>query len=371
MNQFIFSLVFTFIFAISFATGQTVVAQSESTPTSYRAYEIEWYPSDHPREFEAIGVSANINTAKNTGEEDAVEFYFTDLLQTTLLFEYYHATADLSTTPNGNATNITAAAFVFISRYFYAFEYIDEDGVQGYNNNTDIISGYYDLSNVWLGWKDIAVTSGNISVDGTEYDYFTVTAQTSDDVFLVRFTGAGYPSSVEGVKINPETVKVDIEVRWFDNPNFTGPTLYSTGPSSVTDVPNAQVAVLFAFAAEEAETNVDVTGSSNNAANVTFTAGEISGFFSWETSANVTVEGVASVGVVTGTVQDTASNTNVTSSFEIGWEVAIVVYAFEGNRPSLVVWDPEMGGNIPYSGVDFLHPSITLFILSMLFLFKF
>lgn len=56
-------------------------------------------------------------------------------------------------------------------------------------------------------------------------------------------------TQVNGVKISPDSVKVDIAIKWFNNPLFTGPTLYSTGPSNPILVPNAMVGLVGAMAA--------------------------------------------------------------------------------------------------------------------------
>jgi len=358
-------IVFISFLAIAFAQSNVgIVASSDIGSDHIREVEAEWYPLLHPDVFVATGVSIQKN-GDNTVDADAVEFVFTDLWQTTLYFGYYHAQGDLPTGNNTGLTDVSAAAFEFISRYFAIFEYVDKDGTPGFQNETDQITGFYDLSSVFLSWQAIEIASGNISVSGTDYRYFVVEAQTSDNVFLIRFTCVGYPAEVEGIKISPESVKVDIEVRWFNNPAFTGQTLYSTGPSDASLFPKAMVGIVSVFGAAAGEAKVDTTSSQPS---LTVKAGGITGFFQWETSANVTIDGVGAAGAVYGTQGEEASGQSYNGSFAVGWVVEVLYFSFQGYRPSLVDWDPEFGAD-PYSANSALLSSPSFLIITLLISF--
>jgi len=269
---------------------------------------------------------------------DAVEFILDDLLQTTLIFGYYHAQGDVPTDQSG-VTNFNEAGFAFALSVFGVFEFVDNNGQPGFQNGTtDEITGYYDLTSIFLEWQPMEIDSSNVTVNGTTFQIFIITIQTLDEVFLLRFVAVGYPSEVEGIKISPTSVKVDFEINWFNNDLFTGATAWSTGPSTVA---NAQVGAALVFAAEAGEVST-TPASGNTKPGLQFDAGDYIGYFEWEPQANVTVDGVEAEYGVVGTIE-TTSNTSMNASFAFDWVVSAGYFTFDAIRPTTVAWDPEFG----------------------------
>jgi len=313
-----------------------------------RAFQANWWPTLHPRIVQLIGLNADTNAAGTHGEIDAVEFILNDILECALAFGYYHAEADITTNINGNgnsnfsASNITGAGFAEALRIFHVFEFVNNDGNPGFQNGTnDTVTGWYDLSSVFLTWNDINITSSNITANGTDYKLFICTVSTADDVFLIRFVAVGLPATVEGIKIDPNSIKVDIEIKWFGNPSFTGATLWSTGPS--TD-PNAQVGITAAFAAAEGTLNQN---NNNNAAgpSLNVTTGTYTGYLTWMPTADITAGSVYAAGNVDATI--VTQSDSVTGDFDINWIVTLMYFTFNATRPTDVVWDPTFGASVP------------------------
>jgi len=313
-----------------------------------RALQANWWPTVDPKIVQIIGLNADENNAGTEGEIDAVEFIMSVFDEAALAFGYFHAQGDI-TTVNGSitsASNISGAGFAMALRIFHVFEFVDNDGNPGFQNGTnDTVTGWYDLSSIFVSWNAINISSSNVTYNGTEYKLFVCTVSTADNVFLMRFIAVGLPATVEGIKIDPNSVKVDFEIKWFSNPDFLegGSYLYSTGPSSNA---NAQVGLSTGFAAVEGAFNQN-PNTAGTAPGVNFTAaGGVSGFFSWDANATVTVGGVAAAGGVVGSVvtQDTSS---ISTSFAEGWVISIIYFAFAAIRPTDVVWDPTFGAAIP------------------------
>jgi len=272
-----------------------------------------------------------------------VEFIMDDFAQASLFFGYYHAHGTVPDR-NGSSSNFAAAAFAFAARAFLAFEYMEVNGNPGFQNGTtDYPTGYYDLSSIFLGWKPMDIVTQNVTFNGTNFNVFVVTIQSLDDVFLMRFIAVGYDTVVEGVHITPTTIKVDVELRWF-NPLHV-PALWTTGPSNATLFPHANVGMFFAFAAAAGQFQETQDPNNNNKPGLQVASGNYTGFFSWEPKANVTIAGVEAEGYVYGSIQ-TVNDTNVNASFAVEWVLQAGFFSFQGDRPEVVSWDPEFGANI-------------------------
>jgi len=297
-----------------------------------------------------------------------------DLAQASLFFGYYHAKESIPDR-NGTTANLTAAEFAFAMRSFAAFEYEDNNGVPGFQNDTsDSISGIYDLSDIRTPWKPMDIVSQDVVFNGTTFKVFTVTIQTLDEVFLMRFTAVGYDTVVEGVHITPTTIKVDLEVRWFTALNV--PAVWTTGPSDAATYPTAHVGIFNAFAAAAGQFS-KTTDPATSKPGIQFAAGNYTGFFEWEPKANVTVSGVEVEGFVYGSIQ-TINDTSVNASFAEEWILQAGFFSFEADRPQLVSWDPEFGAVIDKtvvtttnsSAMKVASPMMTVFVAVVaLFLF--
>jgi len=299
-----------------------------------------------------------------------------DILECALAFGYYHAEADITTNINGNgntnfsASNVTGAGFAEALRIFHVFEFVDNDGNPGFQNGTnDTITGWYDLSSVFLTWNDINITSSNVTVNGTDYKLFVCSVSTADEVFMIRFIAVGLPATVEGIKIDPNSIKVDIEIKWFGNALFTGATLYSTGPSNNA---NAQVGITAAFAAAEGTLNQNNNGGSGPSLNVT--TGEYTGYLSWMPIADITAGAVYAAGNVDATI--VTQSDSVSGDFNVNWIVTLMYFTFNGTRPTDIVWDPTFGANVPttnmMSSAISSSPMVALIVacIAMLFMRK-
>jgi len=255
-------------------------------------------------------------------------------------------------------------------RMFHVFEFDDLNGNGIYNENVDNITGYYDLSSALLGWKPMTIDSFDLTSEEGTFRVFVVDIETADEVFYLRFVAAGHPADVAGVKITPDSIKVDIRIRWFGNPLYTGQTLYATGPSDANAHPNAQVGLTSAMGALAAAAVVQQGSATNNPA-LTFESTDMVGFFSWEDEAGTVVQGVEASRAVTGSVVPVDDPT-IQAAFQAGWLLRIMIFSFEGARPSEVNWDPEAGANIDYAALDSaaitIQPAFYVAFLAMLFL---
>jgi len=214
-----------------------------------------------------------------------------------------------------------------------------------------VISGY-DLSNTNLQWKPIRINS---TVVGGFKVHF-VEAQTMDDVFLLRFVVAEKPVFVNGIRITPDKVKIDIAIR-YHNPLHV-PAAWTTGPSNSTLFPNAKVgylAITFSQFAAAGFRNGSATG--NVAGELTVAAGGFMGNFSWAPTAQFTVNGNVNNGAVYASATDNTAK--VQGAAIAGYSFKLIFFSFEAFRPSLVFWDPTFGADINYDTVDAQVPADT------------
>jgi len=330
-----------------------------------RAYDATVFPLVNPRIVKLVGLALQKNTNSKGGSIDVVEFDLNTLWQMSLAFGYFHAESDVPANNTGGATG-SASAFAFLLRMFTVFEFDDNNGVEGYQNGTsDSINGYYDLSNIFLTWKPLVVNHTMVTdSNGNQFKVWFITAQTVDEVFLLRFTIAGTPLSVGGVHITPDSVKVDFQVNWFTALHV--PAAWTpSGPSSATAHPQAKVGVAMAMAAFAESAQAKTDGSGNEQPQVTFgTAGYV-GFFNWNSTADVTVQGVEAARGVTADVQET-DDPNVQAAFKAGWIIRAMWFSFNGTRPSSVAWDPQVGTNVDYTNSASSNIVVVAFIAFLL-----
>jgi len=331
------------IFGFAFARDSVVVESGDST--HFRAYEADWFPSFDPRIVVLKGEEVT-KESSNDYTIDALEFIITNFNQSTVAFAYFHEEAILSNISNPNSLEaIAEAAFAFYIRAYVAFEYEENNGISGYQpNTTDAFTGYYDLSSLDLPWKIMDIEGYNLtdSSTGQTVTVWSIIMQTLDEVFLMRFTVVGAKSTVSGVQIDADTMKIDFEIRWFTELHVAA--AWTTGPSNPTTYPHAQagLAIVAVAAAEEAFANT-TAGNNDNNPQLALQVGEYAGVFSWEPSASVTIQGAEVEKVVYAEVQDSAG------SYEVGaaYEARLILFTFEGSRPSLVSWDPEVSAKVP------------------------
>jgi hypothetical protein len=315
-----------------------------------------------------------VEASQSTGHRqvDAIEFVMSDLLQTSLAFAYFHAESQV---PQGSSSSVqaaaVAAAFWIGLRMFVILEFVDHNGVPGFQlNTTDEITGYYDLSNAALQWKPITFEKTDLTdSNGQTFSVHAITMETADEVFLLSFVVTERPVTVDGNRVNCDSVKVDFQIKWFNNPLHRAAN-WTTGESNSTAYPNAQVAI-FAATAAIAGAAAAVAGDTNKDPQFQIAAGAYTGLFSWKPNADVVVQGATAARAVFAHVVDTSKNPDIQAAFAAGWVVRILLFSFEGNRPSSVYWDPIFGANLDYkqldsaAGTNSVH--LVLLLLALLF----
>jgi len=326
-------------------------------------------------EIRAIAVIKN----NKTDTLDAVQFVVSDLLEAALQFNYFTASG-IPNMPSGNNMSPSTITGAFMSlgfRAFAVFEFVNNDGVPGFQEttgaNADTITGTYDLSSPLLQWNPIVVTTAVVAGPNGNFNATTITASTVDNVFLMRFVYAGNPALVNGqTTITPNQVKVDFEIQWFNNP-LNVPSLFSTGPSSNATHPNAQVGLLTVTAASTGAFS-QVNGT--NTVSLMFSVANFSSSFSYANGVTVYDSGIQTTGQVYVHVQDTTKNNLVDLTWTANWLTKIGFFSFSPIRPSKVVWDPVAGqdqsNSYSYptvaSSSSHLTPFIALVLLVLLFL---
>jgi len=194
----------------------------------------------------------------------------------------------------------------------------------------------YDLSSTFLQWNPITVQQQVVNGQNVT----SVTAQTQDNVFLIKLVFAGQPLQVGSVQITPNQVKVDFAIRWFNNSlNVKSP--FSTGPSNATAHPNAEVG-LFAVTAAEDSSFSHVNGS--NSASLTFKTSNFSASFQYANNVTVVVDGIEKDAQVHVNIED-KTNQSAPMDWTATWTYKISFFSFEGARPSYVYWDPILGSD--------------------------
>jgi len=313
-----------------------------------RAYEANVFPAiGPPRAVQLKGVA--LEKDGNKGTIDAVEFDINTWSQLALAFGYFHAEGQVPNNANDTSGGeVSASAFAFLLRAFAVVEFDDNNGVAGYQKDSnDTVNGVYDLSHPLLQWKPLVANKSEVTnSDGQTFKVWYITAETVDEVFYIRFIVAGTPLSVSGVHITPDGCKVDFAIRWFTEKHVRA--FWTPGPSPAIAHPNAQVGLVSAMAAL-AETADAKSGTTDANPQVQFGAAGNVGYFSWAPNADVVVQGVeASRGVFADVVVNN-NDANINAAFKAGWIIRVLYFSFDGKRPSEVSWDPEFGSQIDYT----------------------
>jgi hypothetical protein len=342
-------LICVFVLSLALSAIADSVEVVSANATHLRAFEAQWFPSVDPRILELVGIEENADPKNLQFTEDVVSFIITDFNETALYFGYFHAVAQFES-GKGNNTNdslssLAEAAFAVVLRSYVCFEYVDNNGIPGYQTNTsDQMTGYYDLSSLALEWAPMQIDSFNVTDDaGHTFKVFSITIQTMDQVYLMRFLTAETEVKVGNITIDSNTMKIDFEIRWFTPLHVQAP--WTTGPSNATQYPNAEVGL--ALFVEAVYTSVSVslnkTGyntSNNGQSSVSLAAGGVTGEFSWVTKAATTIQGQFAIAAVH--VNIAGAGSEITEN--VVAEAELLLFSFNGSRPSLVSWDPTLGG---------------------------
>ncbi len=144
---------------------------------------------------------------------DAVVFALNTFARATLQFGYFQTGGD----SNNPVKDFDASAFGFLLRFVNVFEYVDTNGIPGFQLGQDNITGGYDLSHIALKWNIRFEDVPQTDADGKIFTVQILTAETEDQVFALRFIVAGRPIDVDGHILRPDHSKFDLRIRWFNN----------------------------------------------------------------------------------------------------------------------------------------------------------
>jgi len=312
--------------------------------------------------------------------------------QLSVYFGYWAAA--ISHNVNENTINQVSASLQLLVRFYDIIIWKNQDGVEGLQfsldgdllcssgvTTTDCLIEAYDLSKAT--WKPIAYNTYNNTYNNQVYTVYVFTAETQDGVFALNYTVASRPVQVNGVTINSDQTKMDVVIRYFDNPNYT----------NVTSDPDALVGLTAIGAASVGASAISLSANGASASKLEFGNGTYKGYFSWEGNCEVnTSSGIntQSVGFKQITAADLAAM-NQLNPYVIYWQVVYNLYAgfgwalrlyyfsYSGTRPSQIVWDPEIGGDLNYAtdapaspttgGAGLLSTNVLLIITCFFILF--
>jgi len=295
------------------------------------------------RAIQITGISAMGN--QNGGVLDAAQFNLTTINETTLSFGYIHAAQQNGAT--GQANQI--AALFFALRSFVLLEYLDNDGVPGFQDtngtNADKVISYYDLSNPALPWKPLAVNSTMVQGPNGPFKVSYVQAETLDEVYFIRFIVTEHPVMVGNVRISPDKAKIDFGIKYY-NPKHV-PAAWTLGPSNSTLFPAAQVGYIAVTVSGAVFAAFDNRTAQNGSSAVSFGAGAYVGTFTWVPTAQVGGSNVPVHATVTDKSVAIAAS-NGMGGFVEGVSFKFISFGFGVNRPDYIYWDPIFGANINY-----------------------
>jgi len=331
---------------------------------------------------------------------DAVAFVMNVLTEASLQWYFAEAAVDVSLN-NGNVSFVGAsAAFLgFASRAFGIVEYEDTNGQAGFQL-TDNILGGYDLANTFLGqWCDIeAKVVPYTDVNGVTFNVRSASAITQDNVFGFRVTSVGRYAQIDGINVDPNTIKIDFVINYFNNNLFASANWVKgyngqvTVPSDAAAHPNSSIALVTGFAAVAAAGAVgavktittDPNGNAQTgiaygvAAGASGAAAALYSYFTFKQNAVVQVAGIsdiqAGVFVAKTSAADPTGNSywNIQTALSGGayakWgTVDLAIFSFDCHRPTQVYWDPSIAGTSPVSSTNFAGTYSSAFFLMAIF----
>jgi len=305
---------------------------------------------------------------------DAAQFNLTTINETTLSFGYLHG-AQQNGANGGQAQQI--AAFFFALRSAALLEYLDNDGVPGFQEsnatNKDIPLSFYDLSVPTLPWKPLLVNSTMVQGPNGPFKVSYVQAQTLDEVFYVRFVVTEHPIMVGGVRISPDQSKIDFGINYY-NPLHVA-AAWSTGISNATLFPNAKVGFLAVTISAATFSAFDNRTMTNASSAVSFGSGAYVGTFTWAATAKIGSVDTPVYATVTDKSAAFAASNGLAGIVQ-AFSFKFLSFGFGTDRPGYIYWDPVFGANINYALVDpsatqhagaaTLASSIALFVVLLL-----
>jgi len=307
----------------------------------YRYLEIDEVPAQNPRFISITGIEAKGDN--NNAVVDAVQFNMTTYNESTLSFGYIHEAAQ-----HGGQT-AQLAAFFFAFRSYAIFEFLNRDGVPGFQQttglNADVIITWYDLSSPALQWKPLVLNSTVLQdASGTSFKVSYVEAETLDEVFFVRFIVTERPIYVGNVLVTADKSKIDFGIKYYNPLNV--PSAWSSGPSNLTNA-NIGYAAVTLSASLFADFKNGTASGANQSSSVAFGSGGVVGSFDWVPTAETHVQGVVYDGAVYAHVTDESNKLNTQALATFSFK--LLFFSFEYSRPDLIYWDPIFGADINYA----------------------
>jgi len=324
-----------------------------------RAVAVNWIPNPPPL-ARAIDIKAVAAIRTPTlAAIDAVRFILNTYNDVGIFFQYFAAA--VRAPPGGTlmnpATDGAVADFALYVKKVAIFEYLDNDGVDGFQNGgSDNITGIYFLGHPEVRWKAVVYTNNTITVGNRTVTVHILTWETLDGVFYIRLYVAEAPVTVNGHRLDTNRIKLDVGTRWFDNNNHVR-TNYTTGPSART---NARVGIIAIHAAYGAVAFAHLNNTGGAApSQVSYSSAKFAAAFDYLNTADATTN----AGTVTATAALRVHVVDVTNAGQFnvfaaqGWVVKVAFYSFHGvDRPSEIFWDPQVGGS-PNPPVDTNQPN--------------
>jgi hypothetical protein len=216
---------------------------------------------------------------------------------------------------------------------FEVIEFLNTDGVKGYQLGDQIIQSI-DLDQDGKGlWDDIVCTTGN-----NRYD---CDVNTSDGKLGASIHLVGDVTDVQGVPTRPTSLKFDININLTDKRN------------------DSYVALIIRSFSKEKQSVKDKSDENDEGFTKTeekqVSFGD-NGFFSWATDA--TVAGTPGIEVFNGPL--TSDDTGAESG-ENGHRLA---FTFISTTRGLIEWDPKLGTTASTSDASAAAPALTFFMVS-------
>jgi len=271
----------------------------------------------------------------------------TDFNMAALWMGYWTAFATGTLPSNGQAASLadfSAVGLGFHVRYYNLFEFLDNNGVPGYQaNSSDSIVTKYDLSTAT--WKTIGLNRFNITdqTTGETVEVYSATMQTTDEVFGLRISGSGHPLAIGETlqeKLDSSSLKIDLLIQYY---NYSGA---SSNPNTYIGM-----GVLFGAHAGTAGVNaqVDTATPSPNNGNPAVNFYDPSAVaqklvYEYDSTADATFSG--SITSKTNIHLDTVVDPDAVTSallrlyLDTTWILKVGWFSFDAQHPLSIYWDP-------------------------------
>ncbi|PRP84486.1 hypothetical protein PROFUN_08071 [Planoprotostelium fungivorum] len=227
------------------------------------------------------------------------------------------------------SSSLIASAFNPLALVYYT----DNNGNGLYDQGEELQSATTTASLSFTASYQSSVTAGSSGI--------IIVTHVSGSVNF-RYTAANRPISNQGIKVNDDSTKIDLQI----NPNYP-----SNAPA------NTRVALIALFGVVQSSSSFQGSVNNGNAtfdgsAGISVSNNGNSGGLTWSGTADITSSSGATS---TTTVATSVLQLHTSSSFSIGNATVtvdatyknnrVLVYNFQTDKPYSIYWDPEMGGS--------------------------